>query len=299
MHAEEPREAARHRPAARFRAARSPSSSPTSRARRDCSHACGDAVRRRAGGAPPHVLRAAFAEHGGREVHTEGDAFFVAFARATDAIAAAVAAQRALAAHPWPEGVDLRVRMGLHTGEADGPRRRLRRHGRPPRRAHLLRPPTAARCCCLQRHARARRGRAARRRRARRPRRAPAQGPGPAPSGSTRSSRTSSQRGFPPPRSEARANGASALPPAPNRMIGRDDDVRAIVDAGSAAAGAAADPDRPGRRGQDAARRRGGAREGGAGLRGRRALRLARAAQPPRGRRAGDRDALGIVALCG
>ena len=61
----------------------------------------------------------AFAEHDGREVHTEGDAFFVAFARATDAIAAAVAAQRALAAHPWPEGVDLRVRMGLHTGEAE------------------------------------------------------------------------------------------------------------------------------------------------------------------------------------
>ena len=55
----------------------------------------------------------------GVEVHTEGDAFFVAFARATDAIAAAVAAQRALAAHAWPEGVDLRVRMGLHTGEAE------------------------------------------------------------------------------------------------------------------------------------------------------------------------------------
>ncbi|HEX6742725.1 MAG TPA: adenylate/guanylate cyclase domain-containing protein, partial [Solirubrobacteraceae bacterium] len=65
------------------------------------------------------ALRAAIEEHSGQEVHTEGDAFFVAFARATDAIAAAVAAQRALAAHPWPEGVDLRVRMGLHTGEAE------------------------------------------------------------------------------------------------------------------------------------------------------------------------------------
>jgi predicted ATPase/class 3 adenylate cyclase len=66
------------------------------------------------------TLRAAFREHRGHEVHTEGDAFFVAFARATDAIAAAVSAQRALAAHRWPEGVDdLRVRMGVHTGEAE------------------------------------------------------------------------------------------------------------------------------------------------------------------------------------
>jgi predicted ATPase/class 3 adenylate cyclase len=64
------------------------------------------------------VLRAAFAEYDGREVHTEGDAFFVAFARASDAIAAAVCAQRALASHCWPEGVDVRVRMGVHTGEA-------------------------------------------------------------------------------------------------------------------------------------------------------------------------------------
>jgi predicted ATPase/class 3 adenylate cyclase len=65
------------------------------------------------------ALRAAFAEHRGHEVHTEGDAFFVAFARATDAIAAAVSAQRALAARRWPESVDLRVRMGVHTGEAE------------------------------------------------------------------------------------------------------------------------------------------------------------------------------------
>jgi class 3 adenylate cyclase len=40
------------------------------------------------------LLRAVFDEHGGREVHTEGDGFFVAFARASDAIAAAVSAQR-------------------------------------------------------------------------------------------------------------------------------------------------------------------------------------------------------------
>src|SRR4051794_19160922 len=58
-------------------------------------------------------LRDAFAAHGGREVGTEGDAFFVAFARAPDALAASVAAQRALA------GLEVRVRIGLHTGEAE------------------------------------------------------------------------------------------------------------------------------------------------------------------------------------
>ena len=65
------------------------------------------------------ALRSAFAQHRGHEVHTEGDAFFAAFERATDAIAAAVTAQRTLAAHDWPDGVDLRVRMGVHTGEAE------------------------------------------------------------------------------------------------------------------------------------------------------------------------------------
>jgi predicted ATPase/class 3 adenylate cyclase len=65
------------------------------------------------------LLRAAFQEHDGREVHTEGDAFFVAFARASDAIGAAVSAQRSLTSQRWPEGVDVRVRMGVHTGEAE------------------------------------------------------------------------------------------------------------------------------------------------------------------------------------
>ncbi len=64
-----------------------------------------------------HLLRTAFHEYRGHEVGTQGDAFFVAFARATDAVSAAVAAQRALARHAWPEGIVMRVRMGLHTGE--------------------------------------------------------------------------------------------------------------------------------------------------------------------------------------
>ena len=63
------------------------------------------------------LLRAAFGRWNGNVVDTQGDAFFVAFARATDAARGAVAAQRALASHVWPEGVVVRVRMGLHTGE--------------------------------------------------------------------------------------------------------------------------------------------------------------------------------------
>ena len=57
------------------------------------------------------ALRDAWLRHDGVEVDTQGDAFFVAFARATNAVAAADEAQRALATGP------VRVRMGLHTGE--------------------------------------------------------------------------------------------------------------------------------------------------------------------------------------
>ena len=63
------------------------------------------------------ILRAAAEERGGREIDNQGDSFFFAFQRANEALAAAVVAQRALAEHDWPEGVEVRVRMGLHTGE--------------------------------------------------------------------------------------------------------------------------------------------------------------------------------------
>ena len=63
------------------------------------------------------LLREAFAAHEGFEVDTQGDAFFVAFGRASDAAAAAVDAQRVLAGHAWPDGGEVRVRIGLHTGE--------------------------------------------------------------------------------------------------------------------------------------------------------------------------------------
>jgi class 3 adenylate cyclase len=63
------------------------------------------------------LLRASFAAHGGREIDTGGDSFFVAFGRAREAVAAAIDGQEALAAHAWPNGDGVRVRMGMHTGE--------------------------------------------------------------------------------------------------------------------------------------------------------------------------------------
>jgi class 3 adenylate cyclase len=63
------------------------------------------------------ILRATLGESGGREVDTQGDAFFFSFERARDAVAGAIEAQRTLASHDWPDGASVRVRMGLHTGE--------------------------------------------------------------------------------------------------------------------------------------------------------------------------------------
>ncbi|MGI8519882.1 MAG: adenylate/guanylate cyclase domain-containing protein, partial [Actinomycetota bacterium] len=63
------------------------------------------------------LLRASFSSHAGIEVDTQGDALFYAFAKAHDAITAAVEAERALAAHDFGQGVELKVRMGIHSGE--------------------------------------------------------------------------------------------------------------------------------------------------------------------------------------
>lgn len=68
-------------------------------------------------GAHRRLLREAFVASDGQEVDSQGDAFFVAFARARDAVTAAARGQRALAQHTWPDGVRVRVRMGIHTGE--------------------------------------------------------------------------------------------------------------------------------------------------------------------------------------
>jgi DNA-binding NarL/FixJ family response regulator/class 3 adenylate cyclase len=64
------------------------------------------------------LLRDAFEEAGGHEVNTQGDSFFIAFRKPRDAVLAALAGQRALEGHSWPAGVEVRVRMGIHTGEA-------------------------------------------------------------------------------------------------------------------------------------------------------------------------------------
>lgn len=63
------------------------------------------------------IVRDTFGAHNGGEIDTQGDAFFFAFARARDAVTAAVAVQRAHVDREWPDGVRPRVRMGLHTGE--------------------------------------------------------------------------------------------------------------------------------------------------------------------------------------
>ena len=64
------------------------------------------------------ILRAAIRQAEGIEVATQGDSFFAVFRDALSAIEAAVSAQRQLTTGRWPEGIAVRVRMGVHTGEA-------------------------------------------------------------------------------------------------------------------------------------------------------------------------------------
>jgi predicted ATPase/class 3 adenylate cyclase len=64
-----------------------------------------------------HLLRMAFQQANGQEVDTQGDAFFIAFERAADAVSSAVNAQRALFNTSWPDNEEVRVRIGIHTGE--------------------------------------------------------------------------------------------------------------------------------------------------------------------------------------
>ena len=64
------------------------------------------------------LIRSGLAAHDGEEVGTHGDAFFAVFSSPSSCVAAAVDMQQALEAHGWPEGEQVRVRMGVHTGEA-------------------------------------------------------------------------------------------------------------------------------------------------------------------------------------
>jgi predicted ATPase/class 3 adenylate cyclase len=64
------------------------------------------------------IIRAALAAHDGQEVDTQGDAFFAVFTAPSACVAAAIDMQRALQSRPWPAGQHVRVRMGIHSGEA-------------------------------------------------------------------------------------------------------------------------------------------------------------------------------------
>jgi predicted ATPase/class 3 adenylate cyclase len=64
------------------------------------------------------LIRAGLAAHGGKEVDTQGDAFFTAFTSPSGCVAAAIGMQRAFASHPWSVDAQVRVRMGIHSGEA-------------------------------------------------------------------------------------------------------------------------------------------------------------------------------------
>ena len=66
---------------------------------------------------PPSRAAGGVGEHGGVEVDTEGDAFFVAFASAARRGGGGARRARALASHAWPHGRPVRVRMGVHSGE--------------------------------------------------------------------------------------------------------------------------------------------------------------------------------------
>ena len=63
------------------------------------------------------LLRSSWDDRGGHEFGTQGDSFFVVFDQAKEAVHSALGAQLALAQHDWPDGRQVRVRMGLHTGE--------------------------------------------------------------------------------------------------------------------------------------------------------------------------------------
>jgi class 3 adenylate cyclase len=65
------------------------------------------------------VIRSALAAHGGREIGTQGDGFFVVFSSPREGVAAVLDMQQGLGAHAWPAGEQVRVRMGVHCGEAE------------------------------------------------------------------------------------------------------------------------------------------------------------------------------------
>src|ERR1700683_4242474 len=64
------------------------------------------------------IIRTALSNHEGTEVGTQGDGFFAVFSTSTACTTSVVEMQRALYSHEWPDGEEIRVRMGVHVGEA-------------------------------------------------------------------------------------------------------------------------------------------------------------------------------------
>jgi predicted ATPase/class 3 adenylate cyclase len=65
------------------------------------------------------LIRSALAVHGGTEIDTQGDAFFAVFSSPRACVAAVLEMQQAIGVHAWPGGEQVRVRMGVHCGEAE------------------------------------------------------------------------------------------------------------------------------------------------------------------------------------
>ena len=97
------------------------------------------------------VIQSSLAAHGGQEVDRQGDGFFAVFSSPQECVAVVLEMQQALRGHAWPEGEHVRVRMGVHTGEAAQTPAAglvgLEIHRAP----GLPRLGTAVRCCCRRR----------------------------------------------------------------------------------------------------------------------------------------------------
>ena len=82
-------------------------------------HRTGDGVYAEVLAAHHGLIRSGLAARGGREVDTAGDGFFAVFSSPRGCVAAVLEIQQALAAYAWPGGEPVRVRMGVHCGEAE------------------------------------------------------------------------------------------------------------------------------------------------------------------------------------
>ena len=97
------------------------------------------------------ILRAAVSGSGGREIDARADEFFAVFERAGAAVEAAVAVQRDLAAREWTDGLEVRLRIGIHSGHPTLTEAGYMASPSTRQRASVRRP-TAARSSCPPPH---------------------------------------------------------------------------------------------------------------------------------------------------